>query len=40
MESKLTELALLESLDAGKPLSQSILKEIPLCIDNFRYFAG
>ncbi|WIA22257.1 hypothetical protein OEZ85_004580 [Tetradesmus obliquus] len=40
MEEHLTQLALLESLDAGKPLSQSMLKEIPLCIDNFRYFAG
>jgi acyl-CoA reductase-like NAD-dependent aldehyde dehydrogenase len=40
MEQHLSELALLESLDAGKPLSQSILKEIPLCIDNWRYFAG
>eukprot|EP00878_Enallax_costatus_P017641 GHUV01018535.1.p1 GENE.GHUV01018535.1~~GHUV01018535.1.p1 ORF type:complete len:415 (+),score=145.76 GHUV01018535.1:996-2240(+) len=40
MESHLTQLALLESLDSGKPLSQSYLKEIPLCIDNFRYFAG
>eukprot|EP00879_Flechtneria_rotunda_P019217 GHRR01020178.1.p1 GENE.GHRR01020178.1~~GHRR01020178.1.p1 ORF type:complete len:390 (+),score=99.31 GHRR01020178.1:177-1346(+) len=40
MEQHLTELALLESLDSGKPLSQSIEKEIPLCIDNWRYFAG
>jgi acyl-CoA reductase-like NAD-dependent aldehyde dehydrogenase len=40
MEANLTELSLLESLDAGKPLSQSMLKEMPLCIDNFRYFAG
>lgn len=40
MEAHLTQLALLESLDSGKPLSQSMTKEIPLCIDNFRYFAG
>jgi acyl-CoA reductase-like NAD-dependent aldehyde dehydrogenase len=40
MESHLAELSLLESLDAGKPLSQSFTKEIPLCIDNVRYFAG
>lgn len=40
MEVHLTQLSLLESLDSGKPLSQSYLKEMPLCIDNFRYFAG
>lgn len=40
MELHLTELALLESLDSGKPLSQTYLKEMPLCVDNFRYFAG
>jgi acyl-CoA reductase-like NAD-dependent aldehyde dehydrogenase len=40
MEGHLSELALLESLDAGKPLSHSMLKQIPLCIDNWRYFAG
>jgi aldehyde dehydrogenase (NAD+) len=40
MEEHLTQLSLLESLDSGKPLSQSYLKEMPLCIDNFRYFAG
>jgi acyl-CoA reductase-like NAD-dependent aldehyde dehydrogenase len=40
MEQHLTELALLESLDAGKPLAQSYTKEIPLSIDNVRYFAG
>jgi len=34
------QLSLLESLDSGKPLSQTFLKEMPLCIDNFRYFAG
>eukprot|EP00882_Tetradesmus_deserticola_P000514 GHRQ01000566.1.p1 GENE.GHRQ01000566.1~~GHRQ01000566.1.p1 ORF type:complete len:519 (+),score=242.54 GHRQ01000566.1:206-1762(+) len=40
MEAHLAELSLLESLDSGKPLSQSMLKEIPLVIDNWRYFAG
>lgn len=40
MEQALPQLALLESLDAGKPLAQSYTKEIPLCIDNVRYFAG
>lgn len=40
MEAHLTQLALLESLDSGKPLQQTMMKEIPLCIDNVRYFAG
>jgi aldehyde dehydrogenase (NAD+) len=40
MEEHLTQLALLESLDSGKPLEQSYTKEMPLCVDNFRYFAG
>lgn len=40
MDRHLTQLSLLESLDMGKPLWQSFTKEIPLCIDNVRYFAG
>jgi acyl-CoA reductase-like NAD-dependent aldehyde dehydrogenase len=40
MEAHLPQLALLESLDAGKPLAVSFTKEMPLCIDNVRYFAG
>jgi acyl-CoA reductase-like NAD-dependent aldehyde dehydrogenase len=40
MESNVANLALLETLDSGKPLQQSFTKEIPLAIDNVRYFAG
>lgn len=40
MEAQLPQLALLESLDAGKPLTVSLNKEIPLTIDNVRYFGG
>ena len=40
MERDLTQLSLLETLDSGKPLAQSYTKEMPLCADNFRYFAG
>lgn len=40
MEEHLPQLALLESLDSGKPLAQTFTKEIPLTIDNVRYFAG
>jgi acyl-CoA reductase-like NAD-dependent aldehyde dehydrogenase len=40
MEANLANLALLETLDSGKPLQQSFTKEIPLAIDNVRYFAG
>ena len=40
MESKLEELAHLESIDTGKPLSLSRTVDIPRAIANFRFFAG
>ena len=40
MESKLSVLALAETLDNGKPIRETTLADIPLAIDHFRYFAG
>ena len=40
MESHLAELAALESLDNGKPLSESLNIDVPLAIDCYRYYAG
>jgi phenylacetaldehyde dehydrogenase len=40
MEERAEDLALLESLDNGKPLSVARVADIPLSIDNLRYMAG
>jgi len=40
MEENFDELAMLETLDNGKPLSFSKAADVPLSIDHFRYFAG
>jgi aminomuconate-semialdehyde/2-hydroxymuconate-6-semialdehyde dehydrogenase len=40
LESRLEELALLESLDTGKPLSLARSVDVPRAVDNFRFFAG
>jgi len=40
MESKLSILALAETVDNGKPIRETTLADIPLAIDHFRYFAG
>lgn len=40
MEQHAEELAALETLDNGKPLSASKAADIPLSIDHYRYFAG
>ena len=34
------EFAVLESLDNGKPIRETLNADIPLAVDHFRYFAG
>ncbi|MGB8276698.1 MAG: aldehyde dehydrogenase [Methylovirgula sp.] len=40
VESKLSLLALAETVDNGKPIRETTAADIPLVIDHFRYFAG
>lgn len=40
MEENKTELAQLETLDNGKPISETTNADIPLAIEHMRYFAG
>src|SRR5438552_4497679 len=40
IESRIDELAELETLDNGKPISESRHGDLPLLIDCFRYYAG
>ncbi len=40
MESKLSLLAMVETIDNGKPIRETTLADLPLGIDHFRYFAG
>ena len=40
MESNLALLALVESLDNGKPIRETTHADLPLCVDHWRYFAG
>ncbi|WP_375287272.1 aldehyde dehydrogenase [Sphingomonas sp.] len=40
MEEKLDLLALVETIDNGKPIRETTNADIPLAIDHFRYFAG
>ena len=40
MQENLHELAVIETIDNGKPLRETINVDLPLCIDHFRYFAG
>ena len=40
IESELNELAALETLDNGKPISESTAADLPLVIDCLRYYAG
>jgi aldehyde dehydrogenase len=40
MESRLDLLALVETIDNGKPIRETTAADIPLAIDHFRYFAG
>ena len=40
MEDKLSLLALVETIDNGKPIRETTAADLPLAIDHFRYFAG
>jgi aldehyde dehydrogenase len=40
IEAKAELLALVETLDNGKPIRETTYADIPLCIDHWRYFAG
>jgi aldehyde dehydrogenase len=40
MESKAELLALVETLDNGKPIRETTFADVPLCIDHWRYYAG
>ncbi|MDX2306950.1 MAG: aldehyde dehydrogenase [Hyphomicrobium sp.] len=40
MEQNLKLLALVETLDNGKPIRETTAADLPLAIDHFRYFAG
>ncbi len=40
MESNLDLLAIVETLDNGKPIRETTYADLPLCIDHSRYFAG
>lgn len=40
MEANLKLLALVETLDNGKPIRETTAADVPLAIDHFRYFAG
>ncbi|WP_371424018.1 aldehyde dehydrogenase [Tardiphaga sp.] len=40
MEARLDLLALVETIDNGKPIRETTNADIPLAIDHFRYFAG
>ena len=40
MEANLELLALVETLDNGKPIRETTAADLPLAVDHFRYFAG
>ncbi|SMP62351.1 aldehyde dehydrogenase (acceptor) [Neorhodopirellula lusitana] len=40
LEERLEELAMLETLDNGKPIAESTTADLPLAIDAIRYYAG
>ena len=40
MEDNLAALALVETIDNGKPIRETTAADIPLAVDHFRYFAG
>ncbi len=40
MEEKLDLLAMVETIDNGKPIRETTAADLPLAIDHFRYFAG
>ncbi len=40
IEQNLSTLALIETIDNGKPIRETTLADLPLAVDHFRYFAG
>ena len=40
MEENLEYLAIVETIDNGKSVRETMAADLPLCIDHFRYFAG
>ena len=40
IEDNLATIALVETLDNGKPIRETTYADIPLMVDHFRYFAG
>ena len=40
MEENLEALAVIETIDNGKPIRETMAADLPLAIDHFRYFAG
>ncbi len=40
MEERLSSLALVETIDNGKPIRETTAADLPLAIDHFRYFAA
>ncbi len=40
IEANLERLAIVETLDNGKPIRESMAADLPLAVDHFRYFAG
>ena len=40
MEANLDLLAMVETIDNGKPIRETTHADLPLAIDHFRYFAG
>ncbi len=40
MEQNLDTLALVETLDNGKPIRETTYADLPLCVDHWRYYAG
>ena len=40
IEERLELLAMVETLDNGKPIRETLAADLPLAVDHFRYFAG
>ena len=40
LEAQLEKFAVLETLDNGKPIRETMAADLPLAVDHFRYFAG
>lgn len=40
MEKNLFKLSVAETIDNGKPLRETLVADLPLAVDHFRYFAG